>query len=390
VRRFDADRLAARLVGRKFCSIDFGGDSGGAPDSDPNVGLAAKKNSETAAEMAGVAREQLAFSKQQYSDLKPTFDKISQQQLAVGDKNIARSDDQWQQYKSIFQPAEQQYAKEAMGYGTAQDQEQQAEMARSDVARSQEAQGAALDRDMARSGINPNSGAYMAAKAGLAGQNAADQAGAANMARRSTRLQGMAMRQGLAQFGRNMPATGMAADSMALNAGNSAGAAAAQPYAMRNAATQGAMPFYSGSVNAMGTSGNLLLGQQQAQYGAYSAGQNREAQESAGTGQLVGMLGAAAIMASSKEWKEDKRPVAARGVLARIKRIPVEEWRYKKGVADEGRHLGPYAEDVHREFGDIAAPGGRVIDIISMHGISLAGIKALAERVEKLEEKEEA
>jgi hypothetical protein len=90
---------------------------------------------------------------------------------------------------------------------------------------------------------------------------------------------------------------------------------------------------------------------------------------------------------SSKEFKEGKRTLDKDKVLAGVRRLSVESWKYKKGIADEGKHIGPYAEDVQREFGDSVAPGGKVIDMISMFGVNLAAMQALASKVEALEGK---
>ena len=55
--------------------------------------------------------------------------------------------------------------------------------------------------------------------------------------------------------------------------------------------------------------------------------------------------------------------------------------------SDGGKHVGPYAEDVQREFGDKAAPGGKKIDLISMNGIALAVGKHNANRLDRIERK---
>jgi hypothetical protein len=60
----------------------------------------------------------------------------------------------------------------------------------------------------------------------------------------------------------------------------------------------------------------------------------------------------------------------------------VDSWKYKDGIADGGRHVGPYAEDVQRELGDEVAPGGKQIDVISMSGAQTAAIKGLAEKLD--------
>ena len=70
-----------------------------------------------------------------------------------------------------------------------------------------------------------------------------------------------------------------------------------------------------------------------------------------------------------------------------MKNLPVEKWKYKEGEGDGGEHIGPYAEDVQKSMGDRVAPGGKVIDMISMMGVNLAATKALAKQVESLQSK---
>lgn len=93
---------------------------------------------------------------------------------------------------------------------------------------------------------------------------------------------------------------------------------------------------------------------------------------------------------SSKALKEDKEPVDPGKVVEAFKSLDVASWKYKDGVADGGRHVGPYAEDVQRELGDEVAPGGKQIDMISMSGAQTAAIKGLAEQLEAQDETIEA
>ena len=102
---------------------------------------------------------------------------------------------------------------------------------------------------------------------------------------------------------------------------------------------------------------------------------------------MVGQLGSAYIKKSSKKIKTNKQPIEDAEILNEVKTLPVESWKYKDGVADEGEHVGPYAEDVQAKFGDKAAPGGKAIDIISMNGITLSAVKGLSKQVDKLEKK---
>ena len=90
-------------------------------------------------------------------------------------------------------------------------------------------------------------------------------------------------------------------------------------------------------------------------------------------------------MMSSKKLKHNKKKISPDIILNGLKKLPdIESWKYKKGVADEGRHVGPYAEDVRAAFGEEAAPGGKTIDMISMIGISMAAIKGLSKQVDRI------
>lgn len=97
-----------------------------------------------------------------------------------------------------------------------------------------------------------------------------------------------------------------------------------------------------------------------------------------GLGSVAG-LGMSLAM-SSKDYKEDKRP--ARGVLEVANSMPVEEWSYKDGIADEGRHIGPYAEDFQAATGK---GDGKTIPMQDMMGVTLGAVQELSRKVDKLE-----
>lgn len=101
-------------------------------------------------------------------------------------------------------------------------------------------------------------------------------------------------------------------------------------------------------------------------------------------GVLQGIGGIVGAFASSRQFKENGRPVGP--VLARLGRVPVERWNYKQtmeGIASSDMvHIGPYAEDFTREFG---VGDGLTINMIDAFGVALAAVKELTARVEQLE-----
>ena len=145
---------------------------------------------------------------------------------------------------------------------------------------------------------------------------------------------------------------------------------------------------FNTAISGNNSAGSILNSQYGNQINAWNAQQQSNAAGSAGFGNMIGTLGAAyMMMPSSKKAKDKKTKINDADTLDKVKDLPVESWKYKKGIADEGEHIGAYAEDVNKAFGDKAAPGGKAIDVISMHGITLSAVKGLAKSVDKLEKK---
>jgi len=81
---------------------------------------------------------------------------------------------------------------------------------------------------------------------------------------------------------------------------------------------------------------------------------------------------------SSKAVKESKRPVSTGEILAAMKDLPVERWKYINHKED---HIGPYAEDFRALFG---VGDGKTIDVIDAIGVLMASVKALAKELDEV------
>jgi len=368
--------------------LDMGGDSSPAPAPDPNIGDAAKVNAETGREMVKLGREQFDDYKARADRIEPFLTEQMGLQNAVAKDNQARSSAQWDDYVKTYRPIEQRMASDASSWDSAENLDRAAQQAGADVAKGYSGARASAMRDLARSGVNPNSGRFAATAATLGLAEAKDTAGAMNTARDTRKLQGVSMRENVAKFGRNMPSTGIAADQLALSGAAGAASGANNALLTRAQAQNSALPWMTGGVSATNAAGNLALGQYQTQVNAWGQQQQADAQSNAGFGQLLGTglgLGAKYLMSSSEEVKEDKVPVQGELILAGLDSIPVEAWKYKEGEGDGGEHIGPYAEDMQEQFGDGVAPGGKAIDLVSMNGITLAAIKELSKKVKRIE-----
>jgi len=151
--------------------------------------------------------------------------------------------------------------------------------------------------------------------------------------------------------------------------------------------------LYGTSPGATATFGNqvqnayqqrLTMDQLRSQFGANLTDQQMRLLNPIDTGSkpwwqtAINVAGAAApyvAMASSRELKENIKPISTKGIMKKFKELPIYEWNYK---GDMESHIGPMAEDFKRVFG---RGDGKSISFIDAIGTSLAMNKALSERV---------
>ena len=353
-----------------------------------------------------------------------TFDRQADQQYQF-------ASEQQQRYKDTFRPIEDRIAKDAMSWDSAERQAEMAAQARADVMANSAAAQQQQSRQLAAMGVDPRSGRFQGASRASNLQTALAAAGAQNAARDSVRQQAQGLRQGAAALGMQVNQTGqqasqlgmqatsaghqakLAGDSAAmqwnnlgmaargignssanlsagsmgyqglgigLNAGSSAmgttlGANSAwqQNNAIMGQGFGGAMQGYAGQANTL----NSLYGNQ---LNAWSAGQQASAASAAGLMQGIGTISGAAMIASSKDYKEDKRPVEG-SALAAVESMPVEQWKYKDGVADGGQHIGPYAEDFQAATGK---GDGKTIPVQDAIGVTMKAVQELSAKVDTL------
>lgn len=137
--------------------------------------------------------------------------------------------------------------------------------------------------------------------------------------------------------------------------------------------------IYTQGVQAPDVQGNIW-NQYNAQMNAYNQRQQQNNSMWSGIGSIVGGLGSAAIMASDKRLKTDVKP--ADKILDRVEKIPIKSWRYKPGIDDGSRHVGPMAQDFKGFFG---LGNGTTIPMVDAAGVNMAATQALAKKVKRLE-----
>lgn len=308
------------------------GGSSKAPQADPAIGEAAKMSAET-------GRQMLDFMK-------------GQSEIAT---NWAGDDRE--HYLKYFRPLERTVVDDARNWDTRAKREAAATKAQASAVQAGEAARQMQVRQDAAMGVKPGSGRssttnrMMNLRTQLAG------IGAGNQAREALRAQGTAMRAAVAGMGQGTLGNSGSLLGMAGNSGA--------------AGFQGAMSGY-------GQQSSILNQDFQNRMASYQ--QNQSGMDSLFSG-IGGLLGTGMSMGwfSSEEAKTDKRP--ARGALRAVQRMRVDEWSYKPGKGDGGRHIGPYAEEFHRETG---RGDGRSIPVIDAVGVTMGAVKELSDKVDKL------
>ena len=298
-----------------------------APSADPRIGEAAMLSAKTGQDYLSFMRGQAKITNQ----------------WADEDRN---------RYKETFEPLEDQYIRDAEAHDSQERMGQRVSTARVDAQlMGQQAQDAA-QRQQAAMGVTPNAGRSLALGQTARMQTGLMALGAGNQARREVRAEADNMRANAINLGKGMavnPGTSMGLSNGALSSG------------------------FSGAMQGYSQQGSLLNTQYQQKMQSYQANQDQAAGLFGAAGTVIGML-------SDKDAKTEKKK-PGRSLLKAVENMPVEEWRYKKGQGDEGRHVGTYAQDFQRETGK---GDGRSIPIVDAIGTTMGAIKELSAKVDML------
>ena len=308
--------------------------SGGkAPRPDPNIGMAALRSAELGEQYLSFMRDQSAITNRW-------------------------ADEDRRRAKTVFEPLQDQFIAEAQGFDTAGRRAQVGREAVGDV-RQQFALGRQQEeRRLASMGVRPDSGRGMDVMGRGRNAESLAAAGATNLARRNVEDVGRNLRTGAINMGAGFsvnPATSMGLSNAAAGAG------------------------FQGAMGGQQQKGGLLQGQHDSQMRAWQANQQMMSSTLGGIGMGLGAF------FSSKDAKEKKRKPKM-SVLDAVRKMPVEEWQYKPGVADGGarRHVGPYAEDFQQATG---MGDGRQIEVQDALGVTMGAVQELAGKVGRLERK---
>jgi hypothetical protein len=227
-------------------------------------------NASNAAAQMGyqLGREQLDFARQQYDDLRPLFDQITQAQISAQDETTRMGRESFDRQKSFWGLEDDMISKTAR-YNTEAEGERLARLAATDSARAFGQTQAMNERSMASMGVNPNSGRFAGLGRAAELSQGAVRANAMTTARDRADQLGYARTMDAIGLGKGLSGAGLGAYGAALNAGNSAGQNAMAPGEnyMRMYG-QGAGTIQQGQQMQIGGLGNIL-GTQASVYNNY-------------------------------------------------------------------------------------------------------------------------
>lgn len=193
---------------------------GGKSQAAPDYSALAAASERSAEIMTGLGREQLDFARQQYAELKPLAQQISDAQVAAQQQTMQQGQEYYDYMKSTFRPIEQGLVQRANEFNTDAYREQLASQAAAAAGRAFGTTQAAGMRAAASMGVNPNSGRF----AGIQAQGqlglAAQRAGAMTGARQQAEALGYARQVEAAGLGRNLSGASLGAYSAATGAGS--------------------------------------------------------------------------------------------------------------------------------------------------------------------------
>lgn len=364
---------------RSICHVDLGAD---APDT--------SRQDAVAEQMARMSEEQWNWVKQQYAEQAPTRQAAAATAQQVAEAGLSSMNLQNQvvaDYKAdrdtLYRPLEQAMVEEANTYDTAARRDAKAAEAVADVGMQAEAARQAQARQQQRMGVNPSSGKALALQSQMGLAEAAAKAGAANTARDKVETVGRALKMDAVNIGRNNASSQATSASLALNAGQGATSAAVTPVNVAQGGVGMVQQGLGTTLNGLSGAANIFTNSSNQQWQASQAA-------AGGLGDLLGAgMTAYGYAKSDKNQKTGRKKVKPEASLSAVRKLPASEsWRYKdSSPANDGgkTHVGPMAQDVRKAMGEDAAPGGKMVDLVTMNGHTLNAIKALDKKTTALQ-----
>lgn len=351
---------------------------------------------DAARQSASTSKEALDWFKQVYANEAPDRAAATQRDNAVADAqtnamNFATQEakDLSQRRKTVAEPLEDQIITDARSYDTPERRAAERAAAQAGVESSFDNARQDQIRQFARQGMDLTGPAAAVLQNQQAMAKAKAVAGATYAADHNVEQQGHARMMDAAGLTKGIVSGQATQQGLATQAGQGATQATGASLQAENSGVPMMQAGYGAALQGQQIAGNL--------YG--QAGQLQTQAKGSMMNGLAGLGQAAGYMfgQSSKRVKMDMEPMSPEEALAANNKLDVQSWKYKPGegpapgggAQDDGgkTYVGPYAEDVQREFGNDVAPDGAMVNLNKMADNNAKSIQALTGELDQLEQK---
>lgn len=259
----------------------------------PDYGPLIAASSAAAKDNLALSKDQFDWAKKTYAENKETNDKVVANFLDTSTENQANARKDRARYEGIYQPLEDDLAKEATDYASPERKDLEVGRSQARVAQAFDSQRQAAARDLEAFGVNPGATRFGALDTTVRAQKGAAMAAAGSQASQMVDATGRALRSEAINVGRGYPGqiagttgTGLAAGTGAVNTGLSTTASGA------NTMGTGAQ-WASLSQQGLNSAGNLMHTGYEDNLAQFKADQA----SSSGYGAIAGALTGAASKA---------------------------------------------------------------------------------------------
>lgn len=357
----------------------MGGGSSSAPQADPMIGIAAMKTAQTGADFLDLMTEQYGIYNQRQEKVDALTAQVTESQLTAQNQANQWAAEDRDRYTNTFQPLQDAYIEKTSNWDSSENLAKAASEAKADVANATAQAAQTRQRQMTAMGVNPASGRYAGTERAADTASALASAGAQNNARTQRQTQALGLQASAIDMGNGLSASATSNLGLGVNTGNSVVGNNINNQQSWNSGNQLLYSGYSTAMKGYSTQAEILNNLYANQISAYSA--QNAANSSSGLGSILGGVGqiAGMFMPSDENIKTDKVP--AKGSLDAVKSMPIQEWTYKPGEGDGGRHIGTYAQDFQRATGK---GDGKSIPVIDAIGVTMGAVKELSDKVDSL------
>jgi hypothetical protein len=209
-------------------------------------------------ENAQVAREQLAWGREQDTANRALLERVLGVQLPIMEEQFANAREDRQRYEEVFQPIEDKLIDEFQNYGSPERFDKERGRAVADVSANFDAQRKNALARLESYGIDPSQTRNQALDMGMRTAQAAAQAGAADAATQRVENTGRALRAEAINIGRGMPSQVAQSYGQAIGAGQAGIGGAAQSTGSSIGAMQSGIPFSGVAQNGYNSAGNWM------------------------------------------------------------------------------------------------------------------------------------